>query len=397
MSAEQSSSSQPINNISQLYSLNHQGQTSSFTTKTSSANPAPMNLTKEQSQNIKGLGILVIMIHNFVSHMMVISCNETSYSQDVTDAFVNNVFSSSSLWYIFSFAGWIGVPLFFFLSGYGLSKKYGQANLDTWKYIKSHAIKLWQLIIPVYLLYILVYHFCFGRPLLIKNFIGVVTFTANLQGDAIINPLVYWFFGVIFQFYLLYLLFRKLNVKQLWVLFFAFMVVNYLILYFIPDRLAINTNLSIMGHSIQFDMGSIWARSNFIGWGMPFVLGMIAARTDFSLPKKWSIAVSIVSLVMVLVCLSVKALSPLGELVAILCAVTLVQWCTFRSIAWVGLISASIYVVHPFVRMVLYLTVCRPHGETPHPLAVTMAFVIITLALSWLHHKLLKKFNSRQR
>ena len=356
-----------------------------------------MNLTREQSQSIKGLGTLVIMIHNFVSHLMVIDCNETFYNQKVTNAFLENVFTSSSLWYIFSFAGWIGVPLFFFLSGYGLSKKYGQGKIKTWPYVKSHAIKLWQLIIPVYLLYILVYHFCFGRPLLIKNFIGIVTFTANLQGDAIINPLVYWFFGVIFQFYLLYLLFRKLNTRQLWVLFFLFMVVNYLVLYLLPDRLTIMSNYNILGCQLQFTTGSVWFRNNFIGWGMPFVLGMIASRTDFNIPKKWSIAVSLISFVLMFVCLSVKALSPLAEIAAIVCAVSLVQWVSFKAIAWVGLISASIYVIHPFIRLIFYLTVCRPHGATPHPLAVTMVYIVITLVVSWLHHLALKKYNSRNK
>ena len=60
-----------------------------------------MNLTKEQCLNIKGLAIFIIMVHNFVDHLLGINCNEMYYTQYVTDAFLANLFTKSSLWYIF--------------------------------------------------------------------------------------------------------------------------------------------------------------------------------------------------------------------------------------------------------------------------------------------------------
>ena len=108
-------------------------------------------MSKEQSSFIKGLGILLIMVHNFVDILLNIASNEMSFSQKATDAFLAHVFTADSLWYIFSFAGWIGVPLFFFISGYGLTKKYNATNtIKAGTYIKNHVVKLWKLMLPIF-------------------------------------------------------------------------------------------------------------------------------------------------------------------------------------------------------------------------------------------------------
>ena len=61
-----------------------------------------MELSKEQSNYIKGFGILLIMIHNFVDKIQDIHCNEMVFSMEYRDIFLSNVFSSSSIWYILS-------------------------------------------------------------------------------------------------------------------------------------------------------------------------------------------------------------------------------------------------------------------------------------------------------
>ena len=86
-----------------------------------------MELSRQQCDNIKGYAILLIVVHNFVDHLLGIHCNEMAYSQANTDAFLSGVFSSAAVWQLFSFAGWVGVVMFLFLSGYGLMRKYGTA------------------------------------------------------------------------------------------------------------------------------------------------------------------------------------------------------------------------------------------------------------------------------
>lgn len=62
-------------------------------------------MSKEQTNFIKGIGILLIMIHNYVDILLDINSNEMIYSQDFTDAFLSHVFTADSIWYIFSFVG----------------------------------------------------------------------------------------------------------------------------------------------------------------------------------------------------------------------------------------------------------------------------------------------------
>lgn len=338
-----------------------------------------MILTKEQNSYIKGLGIFLIMIHNFVDQLMDISCNEMSYSQETTDAFLSNVFTSSSLWYIFSYAGWIGVPLFFFLSGYGLSQKYNTKEIKIIPYIKSHLFKLWKLLIPIYLLYVIISYYCFGQHYLIHAVLPVITFAANIYNVSFIEPGVYWFFGVIMQFYVLFLVFRKINVKWLSVLLVIFVIIHYVALYYMDED------------------SMIWIRHNFTGWGAPFILGIIAARKDFTIPKRWEWPICIISFLMLCICMTYKPLVPFSELVFIVFVMSIIRRITFRPMAFFGMISASIFVVHPFVRMLFYKTICPPHGLSSHPLTMTILYFLTAVLLSWGHHILLNKCSKRKK
>ena len=49
---------------------------------------------------------------------------------------------------LFSFLGWIGVPVFVFLTGYGLASKYPcKADIDAYKYLKFNYLKLFLLLL----------------------------------------------------------------------------------------------------------------------------------------------------------------------------------------------------------------------------------------------------------
>lgn len=338
-----------------------------------------MTISREQSQCIKGLAILIIMIHNFVDHLLDISCNEMSYSQEATDAFISHVFTSSSLWYIFSYAGWVGVALFFFLSGYGLTKKYGTSGIAVLPYLKHHVVKLWMLLIPVYFLYVMISHFCFGQQYWVNQILTVSTFTANIHNIYFIEPGVYWFFGVILQFYFLFLVFRKLSDKWLYLILILFLIAYYIALYTLDE----------------FPM--MVFRHNSSGWGVPFILGIIAARKDFTIPKRWELPICVISFVALYFCMTVKPLIPLTEITAIAFFVSVARFITFRPIAFFGMISASIFVVHPFVRMLFYKTICPPHGLSSHPLTMTILYFLTAVLLSWGHHILLNKRSKRKK
>jgi len=327
-----------------------------------------MEISKEQGRCIKGIAILLIMVHNFVDILLGIGGNEINYSPKSTQDFLDHVFTADALWYILSFAGWIGVPLFFFLSGYGLTKKYGDSTpLKPAAYLKSHVIKLWKLLLPIYLVYFAIY------TTNVKSAIAQATFTINLlygRNGFHIDPGVYWFFGAILQFYLLFIVFRKLSTRRLWTLAAAFVAGHYLILYTVDA----NT--------------MTWMRLNFTGWGATFVLGMIAARSRLAISRERNIALCAASFIALCVCLVTKCLTPFTEVCTIIFLVTLTSRFSARWLCFVGIISPSIFALHPLIRMLFYSIFSF---APDYPYTMTIAFAVTTLVLSWVHHEILKR------
>lgn len=316
--------------------------------------------------------MFLIMVHNFVDHLMGINCNEMVYSQEYTDVFLSRAKGIDFIWSIFSYVGWIGVPVFLFLSGYGLALKYNTKKLAVGSYVKSHIVKLLKLLAPIYLLYFVVYRFVFGQEHNIKSAVAQLTFVINFLSfdgnDFILEPGVYWFFGAILQFYFLYIAIRGLQTKWLWVLVGLFIACNYFVLY--------NCTNDVM----------MWTRHNFWGWGAMFVLGMISARNNKELPRCQALLLGLGSLIALSLCLVFKPLIPLVEICSILLFVSVVNVCSFRQIAFVGMISSSIFVLHPFVRMIFYNTFTPPRQ---YIFPLTLIYFVLVIILSWLHHKLM--------
>ncbi len=335
-----------------------------------------MDVSQDQSHNIKGFAILLIMIHNLVGLMLGIGCNEMLFSEENCNIFLANVFTQDAFWYIISYAGWIGVQVFFFLSGYGLTKKYGNKTnkIDYGRYIKTHLFKLWKLLIPVYILYFLLTYYVFKEGWEshnIKSAFAQLSFTINFlnygENDFYLHPGVYWFFGAILQLYLFFLLIRKLSNKWLFVLCLSFLLIHYFIIYFVND-----------------DMMK-WVRHNFIGWGVPFILGILAARTNILIPKRLNYLICPCSFLILCACLTTKAIAPFVEVFTIIFLVSFSNLYTAKWSQFLGIISPSIFVIHPLIRMLYFNLFCTSN----YPLFMTVIYVIPVIILSWLHHRLL--------
>jgi peptidoglycan/LPS O-acetylase OafA/YrhL len=334
-----------------------------------------MNLTKRQCIIIKGLAISLIVLHNIVHLLLNIPCNEWSYDYERTSLFLANLFTTSSIWYILSYAGWIGVALFIFLSGYGLTKKYNQHQTEFkfFPYLKNHIIKLLKLLIPIYVLYVLLDWGVFHHSTNIISVLAHMTCTINIlmYGDSpfILSPGVYWFFGLILQLYILFAFIRKLSTKWLWALALGFLLFNYFILYFVSEDTM------------------LWCRLNFMGWGDPFVLGMIAAKTNISVIEKHKSLVGLLSFIVLCASLITKPLTPFIELSTILCFISISYACDNRWVYYLGILSPSIFVIHPFIRMLFMNCFWHPY----HPFIMTVLFIIPVILFSWAHHVILAK------
>ena len=88
-------------------------------------------LNKQDTGALKGLAILCIAIHNFC-HWLPMAVHENEYVFRLEDSFkllhyVEN-FRPHVLLNVFSHFGHYGVPVFLFLSGYGLVCKYERST-----------------------------------------------------------------------------------------------------------------------------------------------------------------------------------------------------------------------------------------------------------------------------
>lgn len=338
-----------------------------------------MELSKEHCLNIRGIAILIIAIHNYVDHLLRIHCNEMFYSNSATKVFLENFFSENGVWYLLSFAGWIAVSLFIFLSGYGLTKKYGSPCTDGFNqinYLKCHVIKIWKLFIPIYLLFIITLTFLFDHPFHGRVVLTTVTFLVNLlsygNNNYPIFPGVYWFVGVIVQFYIVFIALSHLNTKQLCLLCLAFLAIHYFALYFTSEDTM------------------IWIRHNFLGWGAPFVFGMITARESFDILNslRVKLAICVVSLLILACCITNKFLSPFTELFTVLFFITLIT--SIRSskvLSFLGLISPCVFVVHPYVRLLFFNYFSSPS----HPFTMVIVYLIPVILLSWVYYLIIKE------
>ena len=230
-----------------------------------------MSISRKQCNELRGLAILAIIFHNFLhqTRFGFTTQNESSFDPARTQEFLGRVFHEgfwNSLGEVFSFLGWIGVPVFVFLSGYGLVKKYEQGStpLKIKTYVKHSWLKLFLLMLPGVLFCALYNQFMGLGGLhthiryaiylsLLGNFVGIDTMT----------PSIYWYFGLTFELYLVYILFNRFRSKRL-----------LLICMIAPLILQLGLLLLGQDNLVHFNL------RNFIGWLPVFGTGIYLGRYE---------------------------------------------------------------------------------------------------------------------
>lgn len=127
---------------------------------------ADHQLSKMECNAMRGIAILGIVLHNYCHWLApIVKENEYQYNQHNVD-WLNQVmsaeWSSLTLFHVISFFGHYGVPIFLFLSAYGLVMKYehpktGNTSEPTAiSFIKYHWIKLFRMMIVGFAAFILI-------------------------------------------------------------------------------------------------------------------------------------------------------------------------------------------------------------------------------------------------
>ena len=301
----------------------------------------PTPISGSESQAMRGIAILCIMLHNFLHLMLPTVENEFSYCNLRTDTFLNSLASQPEwAWAdILSFLGWYGVAVFIFLSGYGLVRKYesgDEQKLPLWGFVKERWLKLVKLMLIPMLLFAVVWSCFKGSIFPIEKLLQQLALVSNVAFPNRIQPGVYWFFGLIFQLYILYRICIYHRSRSF-------------ILNLNTIALAIFTAIWLFCD----DATMAAMRHNCIGWILPFSIGAMFARHDFSalFTRKWAMWLLIILSGALLTLLNYNpALWYFSPIIAIIAAISLAK--LWQGGVWLGSLSSFLFVMHPIVRYI---------------------------------------------
>ena len=296
------------------------------------------------SQVLRGLAILSIILHNYTHWMHgAIFENEFTYQAWHVSKLLNYLSNPDGRLplQLLSFFGHYGVVIFVFLSAYGLEKKYGRSTKEVrpLPFIWTHYLKLLSMCIVGYAAYLLLNTFYISYPAsTIFGVLSQLTMLCNLQICSFdtFAPGPYWYFGLMLELYVVY---RLLLFRHSWsVIVGAILVCSIAQAFVTPDG-AVMT----------------WLRTNFVGSILPFGLGLLYARYEESLQLSKT-AYGVIALVSIAL-IFVTSLSFLPWIATPIFVCTLGISCIQllpksmnAPIAWVGGVSAAIFVSHPIVR-----------------------------------------------
>ncbi len=319
----------------------------------------------------KGIAIAGIFIHNYC-HWLSYAPTENEYwwSYERFIYFCSTIFTDTFIINFFSFWGHYGVPIFVFVSGYGLVKKYEQNNVNISKtrFITSHLRKLSRMMIPGLILYYIVYYFLYhnlGGS--VTNLFMQVLYLANFIPSKFlsIEPGPYWYFGLTAQ---LYIFFIVIVCKKNW------------------NRLSVICILSIIFFYIGFNYPGYtkWLKYNLFGSILAFSFGIVFARCEFHLPiTKVQLTTYTILTTFLIFLFEMNYFTwifvPLLIIVSVYSIIELCPSSIKILFALLGKISHIIFVCHPTIRLCFYY---KQEYIEKSPYIFLMLYIITTIMIS---------------
>ena len=342
-------------------------------------------LTRNECTAMRGIAILAIVLHNYCHFISkIVQENEYQFFVSHNEQLWQVISHPDELLpiHLFSFFGHYGVPVFLFLSGYGLVRKYETSDnfCPPVRFVRYSYLKLLRMLFVGFSLFICVDMVTPGRfQFHWDNVIAQLLMYINVlpEPEKTIWPGIYWFFGLMMELYIVYrlLLYRRSS----WIVV-ALIVVCWLLQAFCdPEGDTLNR-----------------LRYNCIGGMLPFGLGIIAARvrtlrTGSTFPTDSEYAPYGPILWLLVFILSVALVFAMSfnfhtwllwiPVFIILGTIALVKampkW-MLSIVTWFGSISAAMFVAHPIARK-LFITVAWKQDIYDG----LMLYIIAVIALSW--------------
>ena len=342
-------------------------------------------LTRNECTAMRGIAILAIVLHNYCHFISkIVQENEYQFFVSHNEQLWQVISHPDELLpiHLLSFFGHYGVPVFLFLSGYGLVRKYETSDnfCPPVRFVRYSYLKLLRMLFVGFSLFICVDMVTPGRfQFHWDNVIAQLLMYINVlpEPEKTIWPGIYWFFGLMMELYIVYrLLFYR---RSSWIAV-ALIVVCWLLQAFCdPEGETLNR-----------------LRYNCIGGLLPFGLGIIAARvrtlrTGSTTPTDSAYAPYGPILWLLVFILSVALVFAMSfnfytwllwiPVFIILGTIALVKampkW-MLSIITWFGSISAAMFVAHPIARK-LFITVAWKQDIYDG----LMLYIIAVIAISW--------------
>lgn len=371
-------------------------------------------LSRAECNALRGLAIIGIVLHNYCHWLRhIVRENEYQYFQRNVDGLVHAVGQPDALLpiHLLSFFGHYGVPVFLFLSAYGLVMKYerkqsggslsryevrGTGSEDShaagdeseksiprtshlvprtskYAFLRVHFLKLFKMMFVGYVAFTIVDAITPGsfhnHWALILAQLGMVN---NLlpNPDDVIWPGPYWFFGLMLQLYAIY---RLLLYRRHWGVTVGLMVVC--------------TAAQMICGAESSELN--YLRYNFVGGMLPFGLGLLYARYGKPLKSNLLLVCLLVSLCLTCV-LSMSYYSwffvPLFILTGSVAFIKVLPASAYGWMEWVGSLSAALFVCHPITRKVFI-----PVSHRGDVYTGLLLYILASIALAWLFRELMKR------
>ena len=293
---------------------------------------------------IRGIAILGIMLHNYC-HLLprIVRENEYTYTEANVRGLWYYITQLNEMFFVHftSFFGHYGVPLFVFLSAYGLEKKYAFTNksVGLGGIMLKHYVKLLVMLSVGMVFFTIIEFSIHGNIQRIHDeFIWLFTMLINFskEPNELIYPGPYWFFGLMLQLYFIYKLFIY---KRHWGFIVGLIVICMAVqAYFLQDTVVLNIiRYNSLGSLLPFGLGALYARytpqlNALQTWGVcllsaiAIIVGSIWAETWLFVP--------------IFVCtFGVSLVKILPSFIS-------------KFFAFIGGISAALFVIHPSLRSI---------------------------------------------
>lgn len=341
-------------------------------------------LTRTECAAMRGIAILAIMLHNYCHfNSKIVQENEYQFMSFNNDRLWQVLSNPTELLpvHLLSYFGHYGVPVFLFLSGFGLVRKYESEPTETnpISFLRYHYLKLLRMLIVGFSIFLVVDAVTPGRfAFHWDNVIAQLLMFINVlpEPGKIIWPGIYWFFGLMMELYIVYrlLLYRRSNLYVL-----SLIAVCWLLQTFCdPDGETMNR-----------------LRYNFIGGMLPFGLGLMVGRVRLGAHSSaitrilecaygrtgvWIITALLSTIIIFVMSFNFHSWLwiPVFIIIGTIALVKVMPEAVLKLFIWFGGISAAMFVAHPIARK-LFITVAWKQDIYDG----LILYVIVTIALSW--------------